>query len=247
MAIAATSLGSLGDTANISTYTCTLARPPAANALLIALVDVTEANAATGLEPTSVRGADFIFSLVTSSITFTLGASDRNFSVWRSMRPTAPSGTTVGVTFSSAQSGCCVIVTEFTGVDTSGTSGAGAVNQSANSGVVTASALTLIGPVAANVNNAWFSGEAVGTSSAGDTDVPNLNYTNLDKVNQGTPNATVHSAWTTLSTGTITGWQGSGSQQRVGCLVEIVAAAVAGGAVVDTWAMRQLYQGAFFQ
>ncbi len=242
MAIAATSIGSLGDTANISTYTCTLARAPAANALIVALVSNTNATGTLGLEPTSVRGADFIFSLVTSSLTFALGATDRSLSIWRSMSPTALSGTTVGVKYSSNQSGVVVIVTEFTGVDTSGTSGSGAVNQSANSGPTGAiSALTLIAPVAANVNNAWFSGEAVGTTAAGDTDVPNLNFTNLDKVNHSTPNNTLHSAWTTLSTGTITGWQGSGGQTRTGVIAEIVAAAVAGGGVASPYYVSYYY------
>src|SRR4051812_15764505 len=101
MSIAATSLGSLGDTANISTYTCTLARAPAANALLIATVQVTD-TAGTPVEPTLVRGADFIFSLITSSISYnpaTIGSQLLNISHWRSMSPTAPSGTTVGATF----------------------------------------------------------------------------------------------------------------------------------------------------
>lgn len=250
MAIAVTSLGSLGDTANISTYTCTLARAPAANALLIATVQATDL-AGTPVEPTSVRGADFIFSLITSSITYnpvTVGSQIFNISHWRSMRPTAPSGTTVGATFPNAATGCCILVTEFTGVDTSGTSGSGAIGSSANSLWEGQSSLTLMGPAAGNANNAWYSGMGIGVGQvANDLDTPDGNYTDLDQANYTTPAAGAHSAWTTLSTGTLMRWSGSGSQQRAGCLIEIVAAAVVGGAVVDTWAMRQLYQGAFFQ
>lgn len=244
MAIAATSIGSLGNTANSATYTCTLARAPAANALLIATVMCSD-TAGTPVQPTSVRGADFVFSLITSSITFnpsTPGSQLDNVSHWRTMSPTAPSGTTVGATFANAATGCIILVTEFTGVDTSGTSGSGAIGSSANSDWDTQSSLTLMGPTAGNANNAWYAGMGLGAGAAGDTDAPDGNYTALDQANYNTPATGAHSAWTTLSTGTLVRFTGSGTQSRAGCLIEIVAAAVAAG-VPDTWAMRQLYQG----
>lgn len=216
MAFAVTSIGSVGNTAQISAYTCALSRTPASDALVLVSVAITDTSP-TVVEPTSVAGGGITFSLVTSSITF--DGTSTNLSVWRAMGTFFSS--IITASFPNNATGCAMLVAEVSGVSTAGTNGSSAVGQSANSALEGDASLTIIAPSATSTANAWYS---VLASNAGDVDdAPNRNYTAVDAVTFATPSTTLESAWTTLSTGTITTWTGTGLViNRAGTLIELV-------------------------
>jgi hypothetical protein len=221
MAFGVTSLGSKGDTNQRSDFTCTLSRAPANNALVLVGV-LNSDTAGTPVQPSSVSGAGLVFSLVTSSITFSPIAANQveNLSVWRSMG-SGLVNSVITANFPNNTTGCVILVTEVSGLSTSGTSGANAIGKSANSAAdAGTSALTIFGPSATSTGNAWFS--VVGVNTAAAVDVPNPNWVALDSSSYPTPNTGMFSGWTTLSTGTTVWWNGAGSRDRAGTTVELV-------------------------
>lgn len=218
----ATSIGSLGDTNTRSDYTCTLSRAPTASALVLVAVNTTDTPGGSVFEPSSVSGAGMVFTIV-SSVSYaplSAGTQKYNVSLWRGMSLT-PTGSLVTIHYGASRTGCDVLVTEISGTSTSGTSGANAVGASATSVTDGSSALTIVGASASSTVNAWFSVLGVATQTAVDT--PGQNWTSLASVAHGTPIAALFSGWTTRSTGTTAAWSGSGSRERGGILVELVA------------------------
>ncbi len=218
MSFVVTSLGSLGDTNARSDYTCTIDRAPNANTLV--LVSITETDAAgSAVQPSSVSGAGMVFSLITSSVTFnTIASGVDNVSIWRSMSPT-PSGSLITAHFGATATGCAILVTEVSGVSTSGLSGINAVGQSSISSVDVAASLKLIGPSATSVGNAWF---AIHSANSQEVATPGQNWTAVDSAGYLTPDTHLASAWTTLSTGTSVTFTASGADNRGGVIVELV-------------------------
>lgn len=222
MSLAVTSLGSVGDTAARSDYTCALSRAPGSNTAVMVAVQVTD-GAGTAVEPTSVVGAGLVFSLLTSSITFapiSTASATFNLSAWRGMGA-SPDGSLITATFPNNATGCAILVCEVSGVSTSGISGANAVGGSATSAADSAtgvSVLTVIGPSAGSTGNGWllFAGANTSGDSAG------LNYLALDKANYSSPVAALLSAWTDLSTGTMVPVGAGTNQHRAGILIELV-------------------------
>jgi hypothetical protein len=217
-----TSLGSLGDTAARSSYTCTLSREPANNALVLVSVLVTDA-AGTPVEPTSVAGSGLVFSLATSSVTYApvaVGTELDNISIWRSMGA-GLANSVITVTFPNSANGCNVLVTEVSGVSTSGTSGANAIGKSATSRAdAGTSALTIFIPSATSTANGWFA--SAGATTDATHEVGNLDWPSIDSVSHPTPNRRLTSAYTALSTASRMWFNGAGSRDRGGIVLELV-------------------------
>ena len=214
MSLAVTSLGSVGDTTGRSAYTCALSRPPADNALVLVAVGYS---GTTGIQPSSVSGVGLVFSIVTSSVTFS--SSSYNMSVWRSMG-IGLSGSIITAGFDVGGIGCRMLVTEVSGVSASGTSGTNAIGKSATSLKDGEASLAILGPSATSTANAWFAAHDVTTSGSNDT--ANKNWTAIDSAGHTSPNAAISSAWTTLSSGVSSTWSGSGQRDRGGTIIELV-------------------------
>ena len=243
MAITVTSLGSVADTNARSNYTCTIARAPGDNKLILVGVILTDAAGDAGT-PTAVVGAGLTFTLV-SEISFhpfaTPASATRNLSVWRGMGSSLVSSV-ITVTPVTAATGCAILTAEISGVTTSGVNGANAVGQSVTAGSDADSANTISAPAAAGWSgNAWISHH--GVDAGGLSEAPSGNYQAIDACNYATPNVAFESAWTTLSTGNMVVWsQPATSQSRGGTLVELVAEDVPGTAAAQ-WAQGQWARG----
>jgi len=160
MTIGASNLTSSYDNVDRSTYT-TASVAPTANALLLLTVLSRKAST-TASAPSSVTGNDLTWVKIVEVATAN-GFS--NLSVWRAMGA-APSAGTISIPLGSSHAGCAWSLNEFTGVDTTGTDGAGAIVQSdsyTDTGV-TSALLTLA--VFASSNNVAFGAVGVAVDEA---------------------------------------------------------------------------------
>lgn len=214
MAFTVVSLGSQADTTARSEHTCTIARAPADNTLVLVSVSMSD-TVGTPAQPTAVAGAGLAFDLVGSSITFsptTPGSQLENLSVWKGVGASLVSSV-VSATFANATSGCVMLVTEVSGSTRVGKSVAVAADGT--------SAITAQAAAAFHPSNAWFTVGSVGDGVQSDS--VGLNYTLLDMAVYTTPNNRLSSAWTTLSTGTTAVWSRAASNEnRAAIIVEIM-------------------------
>jgi len=125
MAIANTALTLLLEESSGTSFS-TSSITPTGDALVLATVTTTHATVASS--PSSVTGNGLTWVLVDSQA-YTGDTFEGKVSVYRAMGSSPTSGA-VTVNFASSQDGYIVSVTEFTGVDTTGTNGSGAVVQS---------------------------------------------------------------------------------------------------------------------
>lgn len=138
MAIAATHLTTDASGTNASSY-ATASISPTADCLILAAV-ASQDSSDTGAP--SLSGNGLTWELIDSFIYSTTGQVSR-LSLFRAMGA-APSAGAVTITMSSASIGCAWSISEFSGVNTSGANGAGAVLQSAtNVATATTSPLTV--------------------------------------------------------------------------------------------------------
>ena len=220
MPISVTTLGALASTSNVAQYTVALSRAPAANTLV--LVSVVHSDSTAPADPSSVSNrADMVYSLVTSVGYDTIATPLHRASVWRSMSAT-PGSSNISVEFGgNAGTGCIIVVHEFSGVTTSGTSGSGAVGGSTISQVDASSSITLFLPSFASTANAVL--VVGGIDLNNNTDAPNSQYIKIGPGNYNTP-ATGHaSGWTSSSGVTQCVFSGAGAADRGAIAVEIVA------------------------
>lgn len=237
MGITVASIGSKGDTAARSAYTCPLTRAPDANKLVLVGVIVNDTGA---VPPTGVRSTSMVFSQVTDAANFNnVGGGNHDQTIWRSMSGT-PDGSIVTVTFAANATGCAILVHEVSGISTSGTSGANAVGQSAITVKDGVSSLKVVGPSATSTANAWIAFQsAISTEVA----VANSDFQQIDTVGFLTADTHIVSAWTTLSTGTSVTFTASGVDDRGITIIELVAdnPAEAGGAVFSPYYATYYY------
>lgn len=117
-------VGQTNNASNDATTTANTTNPPTANALVLALV----ANEGAGSEeiPTLTgHGMEWIL-VATTNI-----ATTSRLSLFRAMTNGSPTSDAVVAAFGGAtQTACLIRVVQFSGVDTSGTSGSGAIAQS---------------------------------------------------------------------------------------------------------------------
>ena len=124
----------------------------ASNALLLASVH-SNAVSFNDDEPPSSLSANGLTWVNIANVACQSGWD--NVSIWRAMGA-SPTSTTITITHTTSQEGCEVHVCEFTGVDTSGTNGSGAVVQSATNGPASGTSLTVTLAAFGSANNATF-------------------------------------------------------------------------------------------
>ena len=215
MALSVATLGATESTGNATAYTVALSRAPTANTLV--LVQISNDDAAPAENPSSVSGAGMVFTQVSEQ---SYGANVYHFTIWRSMSA-APDASNISVAYADGQTGCNILVHEYSGVSTSGTSGANAVGASATTVVTTAaSSATLFLPSFTSTANGMHVGVAVNLNS--DADAPNAQYIKIAQGNHTNAADGTASGWTSSSAVTQCVFSGAGSGLRGAIAVELV-------------------------
>jgi len=101
-----------------------------ANELVLLACTGARLSSAVVQAPTSVAGSGLTFTKIDQS-DFSAVIQARDLSVWRAM-PSASFSGTITITYASSHSACVWSVVKFTGINTSGTGGSGAIVQSKN-------------------------------------------------------------------------------------------------------------------
>lgn len=127
-AIAHTLLTAANNTANQKIYT-TASIAPAPNALITVAVLGHNSTSATA-SPTLSGGGMTTWTVVGTATFDGVAAPHKRLTIYRAMSA-APGSGPLSITWSSSQSNCQWIVSQWTGVDVSGLNGAGAIGQSA--------------------------------------------------------------------------------------------------------------------
>lgn len=149
MAVGASLLTAGGSAVSASSFN-TASVTPGANDLILVWI------ASNVSLPTSVTGNGLTWVQITS-----IG----NFSVWRSMGA-SPSTGAITINFGGAQAEIDWIVVDYTGTDTSGTNGSGAIVQSNTNSSASASSLTVTLTNAIGSGNAVAAMFSIGTQGA---------------------------------------------------------------------------------
>lgn len=150
MAIAYTGLTS-GSSGTDGTGYSTASISPSANALILVAVHGEDADGSNGDAPSSLSGNGLTWVKVDDVVFYT---GYNNISLWRSMGA-SPSTGAITITFPNNENWCAWSVVEFTGVDTSGSNGSGAVVQSANN-TGTSASLTVTLSAFSDASNATY-------------------------------------------------------------------------------------------
>ena len=162
-AIAHTLLTAGNNPVNTTVYT-TAGIAPAANALVTVAV---LSQRSTGASPSpTLSGGGMASWTVVSSITFDTGTLPlRRLTIYRAMSANPGSGP-ITITFSGNQSHCQWIVSQWSGVETSGVNGAGAIVQTASNRADAVSGLTVSLPSLVHANNAAYGAFGVNRNTA---------------------------------------------------------------------------------
>jgi hypothetical protein len=235
MAIGETSLASLADgtdRANGNVYTVPSSSPVANTLILLAVGARLSATAAINTPTVSGFGATWV--LVDSYNGFE-GSTRSRIWLFRTMLGTGQTGTVTinPANGTTAWSGCGASLKEFTGVDTSGTNGSGAVVQSVTGAGPTADSGTISLTLAAfgSSNNRPYMLGGVRDNAV--TFAPETNWTEIHEAQPGNGNFAIATAWRSDATDTTPSmsFSGASSDPSGGLAIEIKAAvdAPAGG------------------
>src|SRR6266704_2612824 len=216
---------------NIKTAT-TSSIAPGANRLILAWI-VNTNNQTPDLPTLSGNGLTWV---VASTAVWNAGKPtflDR-ITLYRAMG-TSPTAGSVTISFSSGQESIAWSIVEFSGVDTSGTNGSGAVVQTATGTDDAAgpSGLTITLPSAIGSGNATAGG--LGNAGAAAASIsPGAGYTAFSEVYLSGPQSDLRAQWRADGSATVNATQ-SGSFPMGGIAVEIRAAGAAPALVKQIW------------
>jgi hypothetical protein len=228
MAVSGSNLTS-GSSAVAGTSFSTASITPTANNLVKIAVYLRNGSS---INPTvsSISGNGLTWVKVASVVLDTSGSSRRAIEVWRAMGA-SPSAGAVTITTTESETGAAWAVDQFSGVDTSGTNGSGAIVQSVTNKDETGATNTLTVTLAAfaDANNATYGAFADDTGS--DTTTAGSGFSKLGDV--GDANANVNTRFTTEfkssnDTSVDLTWSTNPQSAMGGIAVEIKAAAVVG-------------------
>ncbi len=194
---------------NLNTYT-TASIAPGANKLII--VAVLNHRTPSAISPTLSGGGMTAWTLVASVDFDTIGGALRRLTVFRAMSPTPTSGP-ITVKFTNSVSNVEWIVSQWDGVDISGTNGSGAIVQSGTTATNGSNGLAVALAPFSNPNDVAYG--AFGVNKNVLAIAPGAGYTKIDEQPSGenTPGdlltewavnlTTVNATWTSLRGGAI--------------------------------------------
>lgn len=214
MAVSASNLATTGSNTDATSY-ATASITPGADKLVLAWV---YSIAATTPNTPTASGNSLTWVEIDNQLD---KDSLRRLTLFRAMGSSPSSG---AVTFDfggQTQTGCGWSVIEYTGMDTTGTNGSGAIVQSAkNASVGTATSLTVTLAAFSSTNNATAGGFGFPLNTAG---LPNAGsgFTRTGQRNQASPNLSIGSEFRSDNDTTVDMDSSSSSIPWVGIAVEI--------------------------
>lgn len=185
-----TLLTSGNNPANQKVYT-TATIAPAPNALVT--VAVLMRRSSGGLSPTITGGGMSTWTIVASADFDTQGTPTKRLTIFRALSSTPGSGP-ITITYGSSVSNVQWVVSQWTGVETGGTNGSGAIVQSAAARSDAAS--TLVASLAPFVAANDVAYGAVGVAKNGPTVTPAAGFTEIAEVSSGETSA-LQTEWAT--------------------------------------------------
>ena len=216
-AITAASLGTDQDETDASSYAINIT--PSANKLILAMI-LTNQNSSLNTPTASGNGLTWVEVATTTD-----GDSRNRLTMFRAMGASPTSGLLTFDFAGNTQSREVISVVEFTGMDTTGTNGSGAVVQSATNGATTGTSLTVTLSAFADATNATF-----GVLMVNDNPATTITEgTGFTEVNENKLNEiwAIHTEFKDTNDTTVDWtWTGGGFNQ--GIAVEIKAAAAVG-------------------
>ncbi|HKE90007.1 MAG TPA: Ig-like domain-containing protein, partial [Gemmatimonadales bacterium] len=198
-----TLLTSGNNAANAKVYT-TASISPAPNALIT--VAVLTRRSGGGLTPTVTGGGMAAWDLVASVDFDTQGSPTKRLIIFRALSGSPGTGP-LTIKFAGSVSNCQWIVSQWGGVETSGTNGSGAIVQSATARSDAATSLSVPLATFASANDVAYS--VVGVAKNGPIVTPGTGFTELAEVSSGETSAleaewavnqpTAGASWSTLT------------------------------------------------
>jgi len=203
-----------------TSFTTSGSYAPAGNALVLACVHGDAVNSGDDEVPSSLSGNGLTWVNIAN---VACQANWDNISIWRAMGA-SPSSGALTVNYTNGQEGCQVHVLEFTGVDTSGTNGSGAVVQSAKTGPSSGTSATVTLAAFGSANNATF-GAFGRLNSAVNAATPGTGFTeSFDNGNDYGSWAAMMMAEYLLGNDTTVDYSWSGTYNVGGVAIEVKAA-----------------------
>lgn len=219
LAVTQSPLGSLATTTGATSYTVSIT--PTANRLVVVSVYARRATSTT----TPTASGNSLTYVEITNLSMVAGGTPGRITVFRAMGA-SPSSGNITIDFAGeTQDGCCVSVSEYDGVDTSGTHGSGAVVQSgtgtAGSGTAMSVTLAAFGDATNNAAFGAFGQKSNATFTADTAE----GYAEIHNVTFNTPNSRHGTEWKVGQDLAVEATAGS-SAEWGGIAIEIKAAAV---------------------
>ncbi len=230
MAVSGTNLTSFQSSTDATSY-ATASITPTANYLVLA--SVSSSKATTPDTPTlSGNGLTWV-QIATNN--FDTAGTQRTVTLFRALGASPSAGALTASFGGNTQLSCTITVDQFSGVDTSGTNGSGAIVQSATNAEASQAAATFTVTLAAfsDTNNATY-----GTATNGDSSnfTVGTGFTSLGASGSATPLVNTFSEWRADNDTTVT-FGGAIGYSSGGIGVEIAAAVVASTNTGSTFLM----------
>lgn len=220
MAIAATNLTTVAGGLSVTSYTTASTSPGANNLELLWVYSI----AATAPNIPTITWNSATWTQIDTQLD---SAGTRRLTLFRSLTASPTSGTGTIDFGVQAQLGACWSYVEYTGIDTSGTNGAGAIVQSAkNNSAGNATSLTVTLAAFSSASNATAAGFGIPLNTAGQPAVGS-GFTATGQANQSSTNTAIGSEFNSGNDTTVDMNAGAASIPWTGIAVEIKQATVA--------------------
>lgn len=221
MSVAATSVLTAGSNVDATSYTTASISPTSGNLVLLWVYSIS----ASAPNTPTVTGAGLTWVAVANTGD---GSSLRKISLFRAMGTVTPGTLTIDFA-AQTQTGAAWSIVQYTGMDTTGTDGSGAIVQSVtnNTAGANATSLTITLAAFASSNNATAGGFGIPLNTAA-LPAAGSGFTATGQVNQSTPNLSIGSEFNAGNDTTVDMNAGAASIPWAGIATEIKQA-VAGG------------------
>jgi hypothetical protein len=193
------------DITNQRIYT-TASIAPAANALITIAV-IGHTSLAVSADPTITGGGVSAWTVVASTTLDPLATPHKRMTVYRAMSA-APGNGPITITFSTTQSNAAWIVSQWTGVDQTGSNGSGAIVQTKTAGADAVSSIaTTLSPLGGPNNVAY---GVVGTNGSAVGINPAAGFTKISEQRPAEGTASIIEAlWAANQTAVSASWSGT--------------------------------------
>jgi hypothetical protein len=225
-AVSGSNLVTLGSTTDSQSY-ATASITPTANALVLAWIVNTHASSANTV---TLSGNGLTWVQIDTQL---FSSNLRRLTLFRAMGASPSAGAVTITVAGTSNTGAAWSITQYTGVDTSGTNGSGAIVQSNKNTATGASSVTV---TLTNAFSSTTNGTAAGFAASANTAINHDSgggWAELGDAGYGTPAARVESQWLATNDTTSVGTMSSGTSNMAGISVEIKSQITVSGNVYN--------------